>query len=343
MTGYEPQQLAPRITVLDNDGSLSLRQAQLPTELNTDEVLVEMDYSTICTSDLHTIQGRRKQPTPSTLGHEGAGTVVASAHADWQPGDRVTWSVYAACGNCDACTRNNLPQKCERLFKYGHERMRHHSDFAGTLASHILLQPGTNIVQLPDELPSALASIANCAVATIVDAARHLPANTDRVLIQGAGLLGLLLSAYLKDAGVTEVFMSDPDEDRRDRSADFGATPLTGTVTAADAVIELAGTPAVMAEGIQALRPGGTYILAGMVHAQSQFTLLGMDVIRKQLTIQGIHNYGPASLNEAVSFLTRAAGIYPFASLLSETWPLSQVADAANSSGSYRILIDNHA
>lgn len=343
MTASGPGSLAPRLTVLETDGSLCLRTVRLPAELAAGEVLVALDWATICTSDLHTIQGRRSQPTPSPLGHEGAGTVLGSAHPDWNPGDRVTWSVYANCGECRACTSHGLPQKCDDLFKYGHERLQHADDLSGTLATHMLLRPGTHIVAVPDSLRSDLAAIANCAVATIVETARYLPAGADRVLIQGAGLLGLLLTAYLSEQGVREVLVADTVPARVERAAEFGGTAAPADVTGADAVIELAGSPEVVPAGIEALRIGGTYVLAGMVHAQSRFSLLGMDVIRKQLSIHGVHNYTPGSLDEAVSFLTRAADRFPIANLLSEPWPLSRVAEAAQSTGSYRILIDTRA
>lgn len=302
-----------------------------------------LDWATICTSDLHTIEGRRSQPTPSPLGHEGAGTVQSSGHPNWKPGDRVTWSVYANCGECRACTTHALPQKCERLFKYGHERLQHADDLSGTLATHMLLRPGTHIVAVPDSLRSDLAAIANCAVATIVETARYLPEGADRVLIQGAGLLGLLLSAYLSERGVSEVMVADVDPAQVERAAEFGGKPVPAGVSGVDAVIELAGSPDVVPAGIKALRTGGTYVLAGMVHAQSRFSLLGVDLIRKQLSIHGVHNYTPGSLDEAVSFLARAVDCFPIASLLSEPWPLSRVAEAAQSTGSYRILIDTRA
>ena len=93
---------------------------------NRDEVLVRVSLATICGSDLHTFTGRRAAPVPCVLGHEAVGriaypTKVRDAYGEpLHEGDRVTWSLMAACGACRYCNERDLPQKCERLFKYGH-------------------------------------------------------------------------------------------------------------------------------------------------------------------------------------------------------------------------------
>src|SRR5690606_8004475 len=92
----------------------------LPKELAPGDVLVGISLATVCGSDLHTIAGRRAEPTPCVLGHEAVGIIVASARPGFAEGQRVTWSLADHCGRCPACTEWKLPQKCARLFKYGH-------------------------------------------------------------------------------------------------------------------------------------------------------------------------------------------------------------------------------
>lgn len=333
------------VAVLDSDNRLTLQPAHLPEELERGSVLVELELATICTSDLHTIHGRRSQPTPSVLGHEGVGRIAATGGGtDWREGERVVWSIYAACGRCEWCTRHGMPQKCHRLYKYGHERIRDRNDLSGSLATHMLLRPGTHLVRVPDSLPVGLAAIANCAVATVVEAARFLPAEPQRVLVQGAGLLGLILTAYLREQGVDTVYVTDFNPARRERAAQFGGMPAEpDSIRDVDAAFELAGAAAAFPDGLRALRTGGHYILAGLVHRESRVELLAVDVIRRQLRLQGVHNYTPASLEAAVEFLVRKHETWPFATLLNEPRPLSRlddaVAEAATGTG-YRTLVD---
>ena len=105
---------------------LELCELPIPP-LEPDELLVEVTLSTICGSDLHTFAGRRSCDCPTILGHEITGRVVELNGTaldlfgdEVRPGDRITWSIAASCGRCFFCS-NTLPQKCERLAKYGHE------------------------------------------------------------------------------------------------------------------------------------------------------------------------------------------------------------------------------
>ena len=94
-----------------------------------------------------------------------------------------------------------------------------------------------------------------------------------------------------------------------------------------DAVIEVAGVAALVPEGIRLLRPGGYYCLVGMVHPNSRLDLTGEQIIRKCLTIYGIHNYGPQHLDRAVQFLEQTGDKYPYASLVSAPVPLQHLTD----------------
>ena len=167
-----------------------------------------MEGATICNSDLHTLLGRRKEATPSVLGHEGCGTVLESSRAGVTRGERVTFSVTDVCGDCEQC-RDGPQQKCIQLGKYGHSRQRPGDVPLGCYSTHILLGRGTAVVSLPPSLDVPLATPVNCALATMVAARaaarKHgLTRRTGerRVLIFGAGLLGLYGCALFKQDGL---------------------------------------------------------------------------------------------------------------------------------------------
>ncbi len=327
----------------------------IPGALNRGEVLVEIQQATICGSDLHTLAGHRAEPTPAILGHEAVGRVVevGSGRPDLQPGERVTWTIADSCGRCSLCLDYQLPQKCERLFKYGHAALTDGSGLNGCYASHIILRPGTHIVKVPPALPDHVVAPANCALATMVSAISRLPASCRTVVVQGGGLLGLYACALLRERGVETIFCLEVQPRRLKQIPLFGGIASDGRpeqyphsreqIMAAaehgvDAVLEVAGVADLVPEGVRLLRPGGFYGFIGMVHPQTALKLTGEQIIRKHLTIYGIHNYSPGHLEEAIQFLTRTKDKYPYHLLVSPPFPLTDLAKAIQvaQSGAWR-------
>lgn len=310
--------------------------------------LVRVTGCTVCGSDLHTYDGRRSAPTPSILGHEIIGRIEAfgsgTPRADFlgEPlavGDRVTWSVVAHCGDCFYC-RRGLPQKCEAMVKYGHEPLRPGAELTGGLADTCLLAPGTTILRLPDELDDAVACPASCATATVAAALRAGgPVAGGAVLVQGAGMLGLTACAMARDAGASEVICCDVAPDRLAAAEAFGATrvvlpgDLAATVAAAtggygvDVALELSGNPAAFEAGFPLVRIGGSYVLVGAVFPAGAVSVAMESIVRRQLTLRGVHNYAPEDLAAAVRFLA-GADRFPFASLVADWIPLAEAPRA---------------
>mmetsp|Transcript_7815 Transcript_7815/g.18179 ORF Transcript_7815/g.18179 Transcript_7815/m.18179 type:complete len:406 (-) Transcript_7815:21-1238(-) len=329
-----------------------IREMPLPETLGEGELLVKLHAATICGSDLHTVSGKRQEPMPLVLGHEGVGVIEAIGrdifsgdrprHANWKlkEGDRVTFSIADSCGVCPECTLHKLPQKCLKLMKYGHTQVTSGSGLNGTYASHIVLRRGTHVVKLPDTLGSEVCAPANCALATVansLDMAR-LPrygANKSAV-VQGAGLLGIFAVAWLRHRiGMEAVFCLDVSEERLKTAERFGAVPVLVKDSederagrealirgrcplGVDVVVEMTGARHVVTEGVQLLRNGGHYAFAGMVHPDSQLSsLTGETIIRKCLTIRGVHNYTPWNLEDSVRFLEEFQNDLPFGSVIS--------------------------
>src|SRR5262249_40232752 len=150
-----------RVVIFHGPGvPLEVRRVAVPEPAGA-EVLVRVTCCTLCSSDLHTHAGRRPGLVPAVLGHEIAGRVEAfgpdAPRQDLRGrplavGDRLTWSVTAGCGRCFFCA-DALPQKCEHLFKYGHQQATDARPLVGGLADFVLLQPGTTYLRLPDAVP----------------------------------------------------------------------------------------------------------------------------------------------------------------------------------------------
>jgi putative phosphonate catabolism associated alcohol dehydrogenase len=323
--------MTARVAIFDGAGRpFRVEDRPLPARLDAGTVLVAVSLATICGSDLLTHAGRRVEPVPSVLGHEGVGLVVASGagREAWRH-KRITWTSTDSCGDCAACNAWGLPQKCASVFKYGHAPLRESSGLHGTYATHILLRRGTRLVEVPADVADAVAASANCSLATMVNAIAHRPASCRVAVVQGAGLLGLHGCALLRAAGVDRVIVTDTDPTRLARVRAFGGEPadLADLPThGVDLVVEATGDPAAVTEGLRVLRPGGSYTLVGMVHPQSALHVTGEAIVRGCLTMRGVHNYAPNHLDEAVAYLGTCS--LPWASLVSPPLPLARLDDA---------------
>ncbi len=334
---------------------LELKQFKLPA-LQSGEAIVEISCCTICGSDLHTMQGHRSVAGPTVLGHETIGKVAALptdgpsiCDVTGKPlaiGDRVTWAVAASCGDCFFCN-NKLPQKCESLFKYGHETTDS-SALSGGLAEFCHLQRGTAIVRVPDTLPDHVACPANCATATVAAAIRTADGCKGKtIVVHGAGMLGLTCAAMACDQGAVGVVVTDVCDDRLARASSFGASHFVNVsedsseVTrklrsltdgrGADIAFEMSGATSAIAASFDQLRTGGAMVLVGAVFPTPAVELLPEQVVRKLLRIEGVHNYTPSDLVTAVEFLTRASSAYPFASLVESELTLQEFSQATES------------
>ncbi|KAJ9468233.1 L-threonine 3-dehydrogenase [Diplonema papillatum] len=320
-----------------------MREIPLP-ELAEGEVLAKVLIATICGSDVHTVSGARKEATPSVLGHEGVGEVVETRRGGVEVGQRVTWTVADACGACRRCAAYKLPQKCERLFKYGHALVSCGSGLNGTFASHVLLRPGTHVVPVPARVSDKAAAALNCAFATVCfacEAARpalEAMAGHPRVVVQGAGLLGIFACALLSaEYPGARIWLADVDPARLSLSGAFGATAvlvadLPGVVesSSVEVVLEFAGHVSCVEQAVALCREGGVIVLAGLVHPDSALRgVTGEQIVRKCLTIVGRHNYAPRHLDEAVAFVASNWDRFPFDRLFSPTTvPLAKLDDA---------------
>ena len=333
---------------------LGLQSFPLP-KLAPGEVLVRVTCCTLCGSDLHTFQGRRTTPTPTILGHEIMGEVAALGPGDpvrdlegvpLEAGDRITWSIAASCGDCFYCT-HQVPQKCEHLFKYGHEKITPEHPLSGGLAEYCHLAPGTAIVRVPEALPDAVACPANCATATVAGAIRTGGGcEGQAVLVQGAGMLGLTACAMARSRGAREVVVSDIDAGRLALAERFGATRCVQVRDAVEALrevvdevtegrgvdlaIEVSGAASAMQAGLDVLRIGGRYVWIGAVFPAPPLPVSAESVIRRLLNIHGLHNYTPADLAAAMAFLAEFHTRFPFEELVTATFPLAEVRTAFN-------------
>lgn len=321
--------------------SFKLEERTLSFDLKEGEVLVKVILATICGSDLHTIEGKRKEDVPCVLGHEAVGEILdIRGRSNFFVGDRVTWTIANSCGKCLACTEYKLPEKCAELFKYGHASVNNGTGLNGCYSSHIVIRSGTNLVKIPKNVPDAVAAPANCALATMVNAISRLSKKPKKVVVQGGGLLGIYTCGLLREMGVEQIYCLEINEDRFELIQRFGAIVVDAKSPEAinyilelsgdgvDAVFEVAGVKQLVSQGLKLLRFGGEYILVGLVHPDSELNITAEQIIRKSISIKGVHNYAPWHLNDAIAFLERNQGIFPFDELVSPAYDLRNLENA---------------
>jgi len=327
------------------------------------EALVKVRMSTICRSDIHSWQGHRPNPCPGLLGHEIVGDIVAlgeSVTHDMRgdplaPGDRVTWSEYFIPGANYFTEVLDLPQKSPGVDKYGHMAVTTAPHHHGGFGEYCYILPRSWILRLPPDLSDEEATPINCGVATmiaIIEAAALRIGQT--VVIQGLGLLGLYGAAIAKARGARWVIGLDIDPARRERAACFGvdcaldaaADPSALLAEIAtqcrpvgpDAVIEVCGAVKAIPLGIDMLRIGGTYVLGGVVNPRSLIEIDANLLLKKMLTLRGVHNYRPRNLVEALDFVVANRRRYPFRELVDGKYALDRVGDAMADAVAQRVL-----
>lgn len=290
------------------------------------EVVVRVLLATVCGSDRHTVTGRRAGACPSVLGHEAVGEVVAVGVTGARtvvgepvrPGDRVVWGVTVGCGSCDRC-RTGRTAKCRELRKVGHEPFDGAWPLSGTYAGHVLLPAGAVVVGVPAGMPDVVAAPAGCATATVLAAAEAAGDLAGRrVLVVGAGMLGLCATALAAEAGA-EVLVTDVDPERLRTARRFGATDVLlahEALPLVDVAFELSGATRAAARALEHLDVGGALVLVGAVAPGPPLAVAPERVVRGWWRIAGVHNYEPRHLGAAVDLLERTRGHRPWHELV---------------------------
>ncbi len=335
-----------------------IRELPLP-EVEPDAVLIRVTRANICGSDLHFWRGDAPLRLPEDgwiYGHEMTGRVArlgsrVTADSLGRPlkeGDRVAYSYFYPCGRCPACLDRKpaaCPQKVGRPL--GPSQFPH---FHGAFAEYYYLRPGGSLFLVPDALPDAIVASVNCALAQVLFGLQQVGLGFGQsVVMQGAGGLGVQAAAVAKAMGAAPVIVIDQLPGRLELARAFGADhainlkevtdrkervslvrKLTGG--GAHVVCDFVGVPAVIPEGIEMLRPGGTYLEIGTISRGLTVELEPAQLVWGSKKIVGVVMYDPRVIPEALDFLVRSRGRFPFDRLISHTFPLEQIDEAFRAS-----------
>jgi threonine dehydrogenase-like Zn-dependent dehydrogenase len=309
----------------------------------------------ICGSDLHMWRGEVPwfQKTPGIQGHEmvgvveelGPGRETDSLGQPLRPGDRVAYAYFLPCGQCAACLSGNTG--CPNRYRMRNPYTVDERPFLGAYADYYYLLPGQWVFRVPDDLPDGLVAPANCALAQVVYGLHEIGVwLADTVVVQGAGGLGLYTVALARDMGAGRIIAVDGVPERLELARAFGADSVINIREAttpaervrivrdqtngqgADLVVEVAGVPAVVQEGLEMLRVGGRYLWMGNIVPGLETRIIPHDAVRQPKQILGVLAYDRWVLPRALSWLSRAKDRYPLERLVSRSYPLEQINEA---------------
>jgi threonine dehydrogenase-like Zn-dependent dehydrogenase len=315
-------------------------------QLRPGEVILRVDAVGICGSELSGYLGQNSlRIPPLIMGHEFAGTVAAIGADvfDLALGDRVTVNPLSGCGECVLC-RMGLENLCPKRQIIGIHRPGAFAELvAAPAASCTRLSQGMSLVA------GSLAEPLGCGVrAARVGAVEA----GSRVLVLGAGTIGLMCIAAARKAGGSVTLAADPNVGRLKTAAQWGAEnlcdtrPSLGRDSADDAAevarrltnglgvdvaIDAVGTDTSRRVAVRAVRPGGTVVLVGLHEAESPFE--ANYIVRSEIRVAGSFAYTQADFDTAVAMLA-AGDVAPAPSWLQER-SLEECDD------SFAELIDN--
>jgi alcohol dehydrogenase len=268
------------------------------------DVIVRIDTTTICGTDLHILKGDVPAVTPGRiLGHEGVGIVLekGSAVSTVDVGDRVLLSCISACGACSYCHQG----------LYAHCLADEGASGIGWIFGHLI--DGTqaemvrvpfadnSVYKLPDHVPDEAAIMLSDILPTGFEIGvvygRVKPGDT--VAVVGAGPVGLAAMMTAGLYGAARVIALDLDANRREQALAFGATDSVDSGAAdwrdqvmamtdgfgVDVAIEAVGIPATFEACTKIVRPGGTVANVGVHGAPVELALQDLWIMDVAITM----------------------------------------------------------
>ena len=311
-----------------------LREITLP-DVEPDAVVIRVSLANVCGSDLHFWRGDAPLRLPEDgwiFGHEMMGRVAKlgrnvktdSLGRPLREGDRVAYTYFYPCGRCAVCLAKK-PAACPAKI----ERPRGPSEFPhfhGAFAEYYYLRPGGAVFAVPDALTDELVSPVNCALSQVIFGLHEAGLRFGgSVVIQGAGGLGVQAAAVARDMGAATVINVREITERRDRVA--LVRKWTGGL-GADVACDFVGFPQVIPEGIDMLRPGGTYLEIGTISRGARVDFEPAQLVWGAKRIVGVIMYDAWVIPRALDFLVRNRTRFPFDRLISHKYPLEQINKA---------------
>jgi 2-desacetyl-2-hydroxyethyl bacteriochlorophyllide A dehydrogenase len=267
--------------VIDKPGSAKVEIVRAPA-LGSRDIRIKVKASGICGTDVHIFRGEYLGTYPVVPGHEFSGVVeeTGAAVTRFKPGDRVAVEPNITCDNCAACL-NSRQNFCENWNAVG-------VTLPGGMAEYAVVpdKAAFSIGDMPFTA-GAFVEPLSCVLHGVERARFRL---ADKVLILGAGPIGILLSKVIQLRGACEITQADKNQSRLNLAKIAGARHTHSSLDelkpeSYDVVVEAAGAPILMEKSLSWVRKGGTVLWFGVPRRDALLQLPAFTIFEKGLTI----------------------------------------------------------
>ena len=307
--------------VYTSNEEMTFRDEAQPQRQNG-EALIAIESVGICGSDMHAYLGHdERRVPPLILGHEAVGRVLEGSN----PGQKVVLNPLISCGKCRDCLggRQNLCAERDLIGMYR----------AGAFAEQISI-PEQNLIPVPDDMDATKAALTEPGATglhavLLAEKASARPVSETRVLVIGAGSVGLLTALILQDKGAMRVDLAETNALRRatiEQHTDchvFDPIQNPPQDQDYDMVFDAVGSSITRSTCIASVRSGGIVVHIGLMDNKGELDVRAITL--REITFIGTYTYTPVDLQACLQKLYSGA-------LGSLDWveqrPLSQGADA---------------
>ncbi len=308
--------------------------------------------------------GERKLEFPLIQGHENVGTVAAiggdGKFTDFegiplQVGDRVVVGANVSCGHCYYC-RHDFPYCCcENTLDYGNLlSAKNPPHLFGGWSQYLYVIPGSFLIKVPDDLPSEVAVLTEIfAVSVGLDRAKQMSAFPnesfrfdDTVVVLGVGPLGMCFLMKARMLGAGTIIAVDLSDYRLNFAKRLGADHVINATNTskfdrlqfvkglthgrgADMVVECAGVPTAVTEGLEMLRVGGLLVEAGNFSDLGEISISPhRHLCAKNVRILGVSGEEPAAYGPGMRQMGRYMKHYPLQEFVTHRYGIRDVEAA---------------
>ena len=337
--------------VLGDPGELKLTAKPVPVPKRA-EVLVRIDASAICATDLEVIyqgppaiiQGGLPFNKNFTPGHEYMGTVVALGPGvdEYKIGQRVACEIHAGCGQCKRC-REGMYTSCHNYgLNYGDLDKGHRANGFTTDGAFCEYQVNNinTLVAIRDDMSDeegALVVTAGTAMYALTELGGLVAGES--VVVSGAGPIGLMAVAVAKALGAQPVILTEMRENRMtiaralgaDAVVNVGKVPdLVAAVKAlnggkgVDYVVECSAASKAVNDAVHMVNRGGKVCLAAFTHEPALVDIA--HIVSNNIYVYGIRGEGKSAVHRAEAFMRQKR--FDATKIHTHTFPLAELPTA---------------
>lgn len=296
---------------VDDAETIKVKEVDRPT-IKENEVLIKVVVSGICGSDIHTYKGLHPfRKPPVVIGHEVAGEVVEIGNnvTNVKIGDRVTVEPQLGTGESEGVMTGNVNYSDIRLAPGT-------GDWLGTMADYFV-SPESLVIPLPESVSYERGVLVEPLAVGVHAALKANVKADEKVAIIGAGPIGLLTLAAVRNCGVEKTFITDVLDYSLETAKELGATKTMNIKDrddwieiakeqfngSFDKVLITAGVPGIINDALNLLKKGGRAVTVAMFQEQQKVNIEQLQQNEKEIV--GCMTYNRPDTEEALSIIEK--------------------------------------